>query len=56
MASEDNRRVYHEGPEAAQRFEGTMRRVLSVSKAELTKREADYQKSRKRANKAHSVT
>ena len=38
---------YHEGPEAAQRFEGTIKRVLAVSKEELTKREAVYQKSRR---------
>jgi len=38
---------FHEGPEAARRFEDTMSRVLSVSKDELLKREAAYQKSRK---------
>jgi len=37
---------YHEGPPAAQRFKETMTRVLSVSKEELQKREAEYQKSR----------
>ena len=36
-----------EGPEAARRFEDTMRRVLRVSKDELTKREVAYQKSRR---------
>lgn len=35
-----------ERPAAAQRFERTMRRILSVPKAELVKREAAYQKSR----------
>jgi hypothetical protein len=38
---------HQEGPEAAQRFEGTLRRVLTVSKEELTKREAAYKKSRR---------
>jgi len=38
---------HHEGPEAARRFEDTMTRVLTVSKAELTKREAAYQKARR---------
>lgn len=37
---------HHEGPEAAQRFAQTVRRVLSVSKEELAKREAAYQKTR----------
>jgi len=46
MASDPDREPYHEGPDAAQRFDDTMRRVLKVSKAELTKREAAYQKTR----------
>ena len=33
--------------EAAHRFEHTMRRVLSVSKDELTRREAAYKKARR---------
>ena len=46
---------YHEGPKAADRFTGLMRRVLSVSKDELAKREADYRKARKtRPNKSRS--
>lgn len=45
---------YHEGPDAARRFNGTMRRVLTVSKAELDKREAAYQKSR-RAKKTRAA-
>ena len=40
---------YHEGPDSARRFEQTMTRILSVSKDELNKREAEYQKSRKTA-------
>lgn len=36
-----------EGEANARRFEGVMSRVLKVSKAELTKREAAYQKHRK---------
>lgn len=47
MASEDDRKEYREGPEAAERFNGTMNRVLKVSKEELTKREAAYQKTRR---------
>jgi len=46
MASEGNRKEYGEGPEAAERFNQTMTRVLKVSKEELTKREAAYKKSR----------
>ena len=38
---------YHEGPEAARRFTKGMERVLRVSKDELTKRAAAYQKSRR---------
>ena len=37
-----------DGLENARRFERTLSRVLTVSKAELTKREAAYQKSRRR--------
>lgn len=49
MASNDehSRPEYHEGPEAAHRFEGTMKRVLTVSKEELDKREAAYKKARR---------
>jgi len=36
-----------EGSDAAQRFEDTLSRVLTVSKVELTKREAAYKKSRR---------
>ncbi len=46
MASDEDRAEYEEGPVAAQRFEDAMRRVLTVSKAELDKREADYKNSR----------
>jgi hypothetical protein len=38
---------FHHGPEAVQRFEGVMSRVLKVSKDELTKRETAYKKSRR---------
>lgn len=50
MASANGRHdppEYREGPDAAQRFDGTMRRILTVSKDELTKREAAYQKSKR---------
>jgi predicted GIY-YIG superfamily endonuclease len=46
MAS-DRRAEHQEGPGAAQRFERTLGRVLTVSKAELAKREAAYKKSRR---------
>jgi hypothetical protein len=51
MASDEH---HHEGPEAAQRFERTMSRVLTVSKTELAKREAAYKKSR-RAKKTRAT-
>jgi len=38
---------YREGPEAADRFENALDRILKVSKEELAKREAAYQKSRR---------
>ena len=37
---------HREGPEAVHRFEGTMERLLRISKEELAKREAAYKKSR----------
>ena len=45
MASDDDR--YHEGHEAARRFENTLNNVLKVSKKELAKREAAYKRSRR---------
>lgn len=54
MASADDRDEHREGPEAARRFETTLKRIVSVPKAELVKREAAYQKSR-RAKKASAV-
>ncbi len=53
MVDQDVRASHHEGPDAAKRFEATMRRALSVSKEELVKREAAYPKTR-RAKKARS--
>lgn len=38
--------VADEGPDAAQRFDRTMDRILRVSKDELAKREAAYQKTK----------
>jgi hypothetical protein len=46
MASDD-RKDFHEGPDAARRFENTLSRVLHVPKDELAKREAAYQKKRR---------
>ena len=45
MASEDDRKEYREGTDAARRFDATMQRLMKVSKDELTKREAAYQKA-----------
>ena len=36
---------YIEGPEAFQRFDTTMTKILSVSKEELRRRETTYQKA-----------
>jgi hypothetical protein len=47
MPSRAKRIVYHEGPDAARRFEDTMDRLLRVSKEELARREADYQEARR---------
>lgn len=46
MASRPKRTEIQEGPDAARRFEGTMGRLLRVSKEELVRREADYQEAR----------
>ena len=46
MASADDRDEHREGPEAARRFATTLKRIVSVPKAELVKREAAYKKSR----------
>jgi hypothetical protein len=51
---DDPKRGVIEGAEAAQRFEHTMHRVLSISKDELTKRENAYQKKR-RAKKSRKT-
>jgi hypothetical protein len=45
MTSRRKRVEYHDGAEAARRFEHTMDRLLRVSKEELAKREAQYQES-----------
>lgn len=46
-SSDDTRKQYREGPEAAEKFDESMRRIISVPKTELVKREAAYQKSRR---------
>jgi hypothetical protein len=38
---------YDEGPEAAERFKRGLSDVLSVTKEELARREADYNESRR---------
>jgi hypothetical protein len=44
---------YHEGPEAGQRFDTLLSRLVSAPKDDLAKREAAWKKSRK-AKKARS--
>ena len=51
MKSRVRQAEYHEGPTAARRSETTLTRILTLSKEELAKREAAYQKAR-RAKKA----
>lgn len=46
MAGDDDKR-YAGGQNAASRFESTLKRIVSVPKAELVRREAAYQKARK---------
>ncbi len=53
MASDHGRPEFREGPEAAHQFDGTMRRVLTVTKAELDKREAAYKKARRARKTRH---
>lgn len=43
---------FREGPEAASAFQGAMTRILSVSKEELKKREADYLQARSKKKPA----
>jgi hypothetical protein len=38
---------FHEGPEAAVHFDAAISRILTVSKPELERREAEYQDSMK---------
>jgi hypothetical protein len=45
MASRRKPRQYEEGAEAARQFNGAVRQILSVSREELAKREAEYQES-----------
>lgn len=47
MASRPKRVEYHEGSEATWRAEHALSTILSVSKEELARREAAYEKSRK---------
>jgi hypothetical protein len=47
MPSPKREPEYHEGPDAARSAETVLRRILTVPKEELTRREAQYQKSRK---------
>jgi hypothetical protein len=46
MAKHSSLQEHHEGPEAANRFQSTLSRILSVPKDELAKREAAYQNTR----------
>lgn len=52
MAADGTRKPsYQDGPEAAKRFDDAMDRILRVSKTDLTKREAEYQRSRPRKSR-----
>jgi hypothetical protein len=51
MAVQRRPREYREGPEAGERFDDAMKRLLSVPKEELAKREAAYQKSREQKDR-----
>ncbi len=42
---------YHEGPEAARRFESLVRRVIVVPHDEIKKREEAWKKAKKRQRK-----
>jgi hypothetical protein len=42
---------YHEGEQAAKRFEGLVKRAVSVSPAEIQKRNEAWKKERKRQHK-----
>ena len=44
-------REYIEGPEAPQKFDVVMRKIISVSKEELQKREKAWRRKRERAKK-----
>ena len=52
MASANDRDEHHEGPDAARRFESTLKRIVSVPKDELKKREEAYQQSRAKKRRA----
>lgn len=55
MASDHTRAAYVQGQEASQRMESAMRRILTVSKEELSKRESAYKKSRRRRKSRRST-
>jgi hypothetical protein len=57
MAARPKRAQLHEGPNAARRFQGTMDRLLRVSKEELARREAAYQEeSRAKTRRGPKLT
>jgi len=43
-------------PSESEKFDATMRKILSVSKEELEKREKNWQRKRKRAKKKRAKT
>jgi hypothetical protein len=47
---------YTEGPEAHQKFDVVMRKILSVSKKELQKREKAWRRKRERAKKERAIS
>jgi len=47
---------YIEGRQATEKFDAVMRKVLSVSKDELTKREKAWRRKRERAKKKRALS
>jgi hypothetical protein len=47
---------YVEGKEATEKFDVVMRKVLSVSKDELKKREKEWRRKRERAKKKRALS
>jgi len=44
---------YHEGPEAARRFQDAVRQILAVPREEYAKRHKAWEKAREKKRKSH---